>query len=186
MEQLKTELAPESKPEDVTPIKELELLVKKRKEVGLELSEEVRAKKLKKQIDYVLKQQGKFQKMLVQYQETAKKGQSCVMSQVKVAASVLGNETFKMLKNIFRVEVPEEKDENGVVIRKATSYINYKPLLNEARLAIVLQRDSRIKSGKRKRTTGRSSDRRIHSTTLGFIYRRNKEELAQSTATKKE
>lgn len=86
----------------------------------------------------------------------------------------VGKKEFALLKTLATVATPEKKDEKGEVIQKATSHLNHELLFQEGQNLITILRESRMKSGKRKRTTGRSSKRKAHRSRLNAIIERNK------------
>jgi hypothetical protein len=90
------------------------------------------------------------------------------------AEAQVGKDEYDALVAVCTVQVPEKKDKDGNVLQPASSNVNYRALLAEAKNLAVLQREKRIKAGERKRSTGRSSRRRRHSSTLQVILNRNK------------
>lgn len=84
----------------------------------------------------------------------------------------LGYEEFDALVAICTVKQPETKDDKGNVTKKASEFVNWKALFAEAKNMVVLRREQRILRGERKRSTGRSSDRKRHKTSLKFIKER--------------
>lgn len=100
------------------------------------------------------------------------------MAQMKVEMERLkervGKKEFSFLKTLATVSIPAKTDEKGEVIQAASSYINYDLLFAEGKNMITILRESRIKAGKRKRTTGSRSSRRAQKARLAAIIARNK------------
>src|SRR5271166_4435800 len=85
-----------------------------------------------------------------------------------------GRKITKNLRDICTIHTPEQKNEAGEVTAKATSFVNHRALVLEARLVLALKREGRIVGGQRKRSSGRGSDRTMHNATVKFIDNRNK------------
>jgi hypothetical protein len=128
------------------------------------------SKRMKKKMQT---QQKAMVEMFRRYQQKQAKDKSKLKQEVATMRGYLGEEDFKALRDICTIHTPEQKNEQGEVTVKASSFVNNKALLREARLVLVLKREDRIKMGKRKRSTGRSSDRKAHQNTLNFINMRN-------------
>lgn len=122
-------------------------------------------------------QQQSFQQMYKNFEERREKDRLKLIKESKRMKDLIGREDYNALKDICTVHTPEQKYENGQVTAKATSFVNHKALIEEAKLVLVLQREERIKAGLRKRSTGRSSDRQMHRSTMNFIHMRNDDTL---------
>lgn len=120
------------------------------------------------------KQQEHFAKMFADYQAKQRRSYLKVLSRVRVLKEEMGADDFNVLKDICTVRTPEVKNEAGEVTQEAKSQVNYQALLAEGRLVIALNRESRIKAGLRKRSSGNTSTRRNHSIIIKFIEARNK------------
>lgn len=94
-------------------------------------------------------------------------------TELRVLEGQIGKKDFAMLKDICTVHTPEQKNEQGEVTQAASSYVNKKALLVEARNLLVLKREDRMKQGLRKRSTGRSSRRTAHNSAVRYLTQRN-------------
>jgi hypothetical protein len=126
-------------------------------------------------------QQKSFQQMYKNFEERREKDRLKLLKESKRMKDLIGREDYNALKDICTVHTPEQKDEKGEVTTKASSFVNHKALIEEAKLVLVLQREERIKAGLRKRSTGRSSDRQAHRSTMNFIHMRNDDTLKKET-----
>lgn len=172
-EKMSEALKEETKPQPPS----IESLRKKRVEEGLSLREALQLNKLEKTAKKIKRNMKAQQEFLTKFYITPREKQQVRLEKkVKVVKSWLHPDDFKMLENIFTVNVPEKKDEKGEVTEKAYSYVNYEGLLLEARNVLVVQREERMKSGKRSRSSGRSSDRKTHKASLKMLLKRNAEE----------
>lgn len=176
----------DAKPAEPTTEEKIQAILAKRKEAPLSLKDSTELRKLKKQLKAIQVQRGYFQKMIGQWRRNDDKAKKRLLSQVRAASKTLGAQNFSMLKDLYTQVVPEQKDDKGEVIQPATTTVNYQGLLVEARHAIVIEREARIKAGKRKKTTGRSSSRRDHRNTFNFLTRRNAEEAIKQVQAVKE
>lgn len=120
------------------------------------------------------KQQQEFTEMFKRYNERRARDQKRLRAESDRMRVLLGKEDYTNLRDICTVHTPEQKNEAGEVTAKATSFVNHRALVTEAKLVLALKREERIVSGKRKRTTGRGSDRAAHIATVKFIDNRNK------------
>lgn len=118
-----------------------------------------------------------------QLRETAKATKR-LKATVKVLRKNLGKESFNKLKDLMTTIVPEEKNEKGEVVKESYKEINYVGIISEGLNLIALLREERIKQGKRKKTTGRSSRRRSHRNQINFLNRRS--ELLKTEEVKQE
>lgn len=178
-----TAVEPTANPEDtpkaekLTAVGELTLLLQKQKQDGLNLREQLRRDRLKKQIVHGQRQRkhqnNMFRKMYIAPQ---RKQLNALMNRVGVIRSSISKQDFQLLRELFTVQVPEQKNESGEVTQAAASYVNWYGLLQEGKNVIVVQREERIKAGLRKRTTGRRSDRASHRSAIDLILKRNAEE----------
>lgn len=166
-------------PVEPTPEQKLKTLLEKRKTGEFTLKDSIELRRLKKQMAAMSVQAKYFRKLMGQWRRSDDKSRNRLLNQVKAAARTLGKENFAMLKDLYTQNIPEVRNAEGVVTQEASSQINYQGLLAEARNAIVIERDSRIKSGKRKKTTGRSSKRRLQKNTFNFLTKRNAEETVK-------
>lgn len=170
------------KAKEPTAQDKLNVLLARSKEYYLTTREELEMRRLKKQIKMGSRARAKQRTMVEKYfLEPQKKKNAKLMKQVEVAKSQIGRKNFQMLRDLFTVPVNEQKDETGKIIQPASSYVNYEGLIAESKNVIVIQREERINSGKRKRSTGRSSDRKAHKGALSFLLNRN-QEAAKETA----
>jgi len=132
------------------------------------LSEKKMAKMSKKSN----KQIKKIMKMI---QDNQRKNQVKMKEEIERMKISVGKENFNALKAICTIQIPEKKDEQGNVIQAAANQVNFQALEKEVKNLLVLQREKRILEGKRKRSTGRSSDRKAHKARYKFLLNRNKE-----------
>jgi len=156
-----------------TPAERLNELKALQKEGVLSTKQSLEMRKLNKVSSSAKKQQKSFQKMVKSWQENQSKQNRRLMQSVKEVFDIIGKKNFKMLKDLYTVNVEEKKDDQGNVTQKASSYVNYVGLLQEAKHVIIVEREARIKAGKRKRTTGKSSKRSAHQLALRFLENRN-------------
>ena len=140
-----------------------------------ELQNEPKLKISSNEIKKTKKQNKKMRKFFSQMKEVQANNKRKFERKIEILKQILGKEDFNALKSICTVKTEEKKDSNGNIIVKAKSEVNYTALLIEGRLAVALNRESRIKAGKRKRTSGSASNRATHSKTVKFINKRNKE-----------
>lgn len=89
--------------------------------------------------------------------------------ELSLLRTLLGSETFKYLKNVCTIKTEEEKDSNGNITKPASTRIDIEKLLSEGRYYVALNREERINKGLRKRTTGRSSDRKAHRDVINYL-----------------
>jgi len=109
-----------------------------------------------------------YQNYLVQVESMRKKEEA----KFKQLKSVVGKDVYKNLRKACTETVPEVKAEDGTVTTPARQVVNKGKFLRELSLAIVVLREDRILKGKRKRSTGRSSDRKNHKQSLKAILTR--------------
>lgn len=140
---------------------------------------------------YNQKKLKKVIKKMHKMQESASKAYKLALKREKSAIDVLkrqlGKEMFLKLKNVCTDTVPEVKDENGNVTKNASSSVNWEMFKREARLVIAAAREDRIRSGKRKKSSGSTSQKQNHTSAMKFIELRNevlKELQSNSTSTK--
>jgi len=168
-------------PKEPTPQEKVKALLEQRKEEGLSLSEELQLSRLQKKLKKAKRNQNAQREMFEKlFLGAQKKRVAKMMKQVRVARELIGREDYKMLRDIFTVKTEEKKDEKGNVLSPARTDVNYYGLLLESKNVIAMQREQRIKAGKRKRSTGRSSDRRAHKSLLNFLLNRNAEEAKKT------
>ncbi len=109
-----------------------------------------------------------YQNYLVQVESMRKKEEA----KLKQLKSVVGKDVYKNLRKACTETIPEVKAEDGTVTTPAKKVVNKGKFLRELSLAIVVLREDRILKGKRKRSTGRSSDRKNHKQSLKAILTR--------------
>lgn len=174
------------KAKEPTAQDKLNVLLDRQKGFHLTMKEQMEMKRLRKTIKAQSRmrkaQRGMFEEYFLKPQ---KKSQAKMMKQVRVVREQIGRQDFKMLRDIFTQNTPEQKDEAGNVLQPASSQVNYQALLAESKHVIVMQREHRIQAGLRKRTTGRSSDRKSHKGTLNFLLARNAEETVKAAQAEK-
>jgi len=135
----------------------------------------LQAGKLRKAALAKRKQDSYFKKMVKQYSKKSNELNDQIERKFELLEEALGSEDFAMLKDICMVTVPEVKDESGAITQEAKTELNREALLVEGRHLLVLKREDRILKGLRKRSTGRSSSRRMHSAYVKFLSQRNQE-----------
>ena len=137
----------------------------------------------------IAKQQKKFGKLMATWRKAQMKRQGRVTRQLKDLSSKIGHDDFEALKAMVTTFYPEKKDDKGVVVQEAYNSVNYAALIVEAKNFLVLRRERRM-SGyttenpetkeetyhppTRKRSTGRTSDRKAHRNTYNYILERGK------------
>lgn len=131
----------------------------------------------KRQRKQMKEQQAKFAKMFQGYEERRAKAEKKLKEESLRMKDLIGRTDYNVLKDICTIHTPEQKDEKGEVTAEASSFVNHKALIEEAKLLLVLKREERIKLGTRKRSTGRSSDRKAHGGLVNFINQRNDDTL---------
>jgi len=147
--------------------------------------EEKKAAPLSKKVEKQRKAQEKqFKKMMDNFRANRVKANQTLKFRLDLLKRQLGKDDFNALKSICTVEVPEQKDADGKVIQEAKTVVNKQALLVEASHLLVLMREERMKKGLRKRTTGRSSDRKAHKSMLAFLTKRNKQSAAENVTAK--
>lgn len=133
------------------------------------------ARKARKTLRAKAAQENAFAKMIKNHRARYERATSLVKSSLAELRSLMPKEDLKMLKDICMVETPEQKNEAGEVTQASKKTLNKHALLVEARHAMVLQREQRIKDGQRKRSTGRHSKRATHSGMVNFLNSRTAE-----------
>lgn len=178
------EAAATEKAKEPTAQDKLNVLLERQKGFHLTMREEMQMRRLKKEIKAGTRSRGSQREMINKYFiEPQKKKQEKLMKQVRVVKDQIGRKDFQMLRDLFTVQTPEQKDEAGKVIQPTSSYVNYEGLIAEAKNVIVMQREMRMVAGKRSRKSGRSSDRKSHKLAYAFLMDRNQEaskELAKT------
>ena len=135
----------------------------------------------KKQRNSIGLQQKQLKELYAKINAQQAKNRRKVRTEVARIAAALGPDDFKNLKEICTYQVPEQKGPDGAIVQKAESRVNFRALIIEGRQAIVLNREARIVAGLRKRSTGRSSDRKAHRSTLNFVNMRTAATLETET-----
>ena len=138
--------------------------------------------KLSNKMRKLMKKQQKMMKSnyenyLVQIQSVRRKEEA----KFKQLKSVVGNDVYKNIRKACIETTAEIKDEAGNIVQPETKAVNKGKFLRELSLAIIVLREDRILKGKRKRSTGRSSNRKAHKTALKAILERF--ELIKQTET---
>ena len=126
-------------------------------------------------------QQQAVNKMFKRYEESQAKAQKQLNAKVRRLRNELGKEDFEVLKDICTIRTPEQKNDKGEVTQEASSVVNFRALFIEGRFALTLNREARILAGKRKRTTGRGSDRIAHKNLVNYINSRSSETAQTET-----
>lgn len=126
-----------------------------------------------KQKKSIEKQEKQLKKLYAQMRNQRARANRKLATQIRQIKNALGKEDFKNLKDICTIHTPEQKGPNGEVVQKAQTTVNYRALVAEGRQALVLNRQARIETGKRKRSTGRSSQRVAHSSALRHVNMRS-------------
>jgi len=174
-------------PSEPTLEEKIQAILLSRKQNGfLSLKDDTELRLLRKQSKAVKSQREYFQKVMKQWRRNDENNRNQLLRRVRVVAKILGKENFEMLKDLYTVNTPEQRNDTGEVTAQSSSIVNYKGLLVEAKHAICLEREARIKSGNRSRKSGNSSERRAHKILLNFLTKRNAEELVKQTQETKE
>lgn len=97
---------------------------------------------------------------------------------------IIGKNDFALLKDICTVNNPEQKNDKNEVTQEASTFVNKKALMTEARHLIVLQREERMKNGLRKRSSGTSRERAAHNSMVRFLTSRNEEAAKENAVSK--
>jgi hypothetical protein len=113
-----------------------------------------------------------YQKQFNDYMEYSRRKQVEETKKFKLLKYQVGANIYNNLKKACMVTVPEQKNEAGEVVQKSKTVLDANKFLRELHLAIVVLREARIIEGKRKRTTGRSSNRAYHNSVMSAIKER--------------
>lgn len=137
-----------------------------------------------KQIKNMYKQRRYLGKVIVTMRHERQKKQNRVNRQLKELEKQIGTDDFEAIKVMVTTFHPEQKDEKGNVVQQAHNAVNHKALLTEAKNFLILRRERRMKNIEnpdgtvtartRKRTSGRSSDRKAHKIAYNHIIERGK------------
>lgn len=166
-----------------TPKELLQKLKDDRKfQSGLTVSQQLEMRRLSKKLNGQSRQGAQFRAMFEQYNKRQTDHARRMMTRVRVLADTIGRHNMRMLKDLFTVNVPEQKDAEGAVTQAAHTYINFDGLLVEGRNVIVMEREARMAAGQRKRTTGRHSRRTMHNSAYNYLMKRNETEAAKQVA----
>jgi hypothetical protein len=133
-----------------------------------------------------MKKMDKQRKMLMKLIKASRasqlKKQGALTRQLGVLRKAVGDSNFEAIKAIATTFYPEKKDDKGNVTQEAYNSVNYKALMAEARHLIVMQREKRIREGTRRRSSGRSSDRKAHSLTYRYLIDRGNKAVENKEA----
>jgi hypothetical protein len=132
----------------------------------------------KKQKKSVARQERQLKQLYARAKTEQERSRRKVRNSVAFLKSVLGAEDFNNLKDICSYNIPEQKGPDGSIVQAAKKGVNYRALIVEGNLVIAMNRESRILSGKRKRTTGRASKRKSHRSTVNYANMRSQVTLA--------
>lgn len=124
------------------------------------------------------KQSKRMQGFIKKLQDHNKKNRDKFNQTLAQLKSRLGVDEFNALQAICTIKQAEQKDAEGKVISEAQEFVNWRAFLAEAKNLLVLRKQARIAAGKRKKTTGRSSDRKKHRSSLKFLEERAKATIA--------
>jgi hypothetical protein len=113
-----------------------------------------------------------FQKQVDDYYEFSRQKQVEETKKFKLLKYQVGKNIYNNLKKASMLTLPERKDENGQILEKSRVVLDANKFLRELHFAIVVLREDRILKGKRKRTTGRASNRAYHSSVIRAIKER--------------
>jgi hypothetical protein len=122
-----------------------------------------------------------MKKMMAAHASEQERRQRKLMTEISKLKSALGKDDFEALKSICTIHQKEVIGPDGSVMQKASSTVNYQALLVEGRQALAINREQRILAGKRKRSTGRSSDRKAHKGLIDFLNKRAEKTLETET-----
>ncbi len=126
------------------------------------------------------KQMRNQMRMMARWKSTQAKKNRLLRGDLKRAKFLVGKDAYNDLREICTIPIPEQKDKDGKVTEEASSYVNKYALINELRNLIVLKREDRIQAGKRKRSTGRSSQRKTHSGTVRLLNKRSSDTITDA------
>lgn len=135
----------------------------------------------KTQLKAFKKMQKQQNKAIAKMMERNAKTKEKLNKELKTLKRKVGNDSWKVLTDICTVNVPEQKNDEGVVIQEANTYVNKYALLVEAKNLLVMMRQSRIDKGLRKKTSGSSSQRRAHKSKYDFLMGRGKKAKEENT-----
>jgi hypothetical protein len=123
------------------------------------------AKQLTKYKKFMRKQVSAYKRYMEQ-QRHKKDKETRLLRRLKEA---VGGEHLAALVSKHTTVTPETKDESGNVTQKETKALDIRAVEQGCRDLIVINRENRILSGKRKRSTGRGSDRASHSNRVKYL-----------------
>jgi hypothetical protein len=135
----------------------------------------IKAAKLRKTNIARKKQQNGYKRMIEQYTANYKDSLAQIQRQLDLIEQQVGKADFNMLKDICTNITPAKLNEAGEIETPEKKEVNKAALIREGLNLIVLKREERIKAGLRKRSTGRSSDRKAHRSAVTFLNNRNEE-----------
>lgn len=140
------------------------------------------------------KQRERLGKLIVIMRRKQMQDQARLNRSLKELKKKIGTDDFEAIKAMVTTFHPEKKDEKGNVVQQAYNSVNYQALLVESKNFLVLRRERRMRDivgedgvttpRTRRRTTGRSSDRKAHKSRYLYIIERgkkaveNKEEIS--------
>lgn len=172
--------------QELSPKEKLDNLLKLQKEEGLSVKQETEKRKLQKGLKMFKRQRNQFQKMLNKWRSQDSKRQGTLLNATAAARREIGEKNFAMLKDLYTINVPEQKDETGNVTQQAQTVVNYPGLVRESKHVVAMERESRILAGKRSRRSGSSNTRRVHKSTMDFLLKRTAEETVRQAQEKAE
>jgi len=140
----------------------------------------IKAAKLRKLNIARKKQQNGYKKMIERYTANYRDSLDQIQRQLDLIEKQVGSADFKMLKDICTNVTPAKLNEAGEIETPEKKEVNKAALIREGLNLIVLKREERIKAGLRKRSTGRSSDRKAHKSAVTFLNNRNEEAKKRS------
>jgi len=133
------------------------------------------------------KQQKKLMKYIMKMRKNQYKANGKVSKELNALKKIIGVEDYEAIVAVATTFHHEEKDKDGKVTKEAYNQTNWQAVIVEAKNLLVLRREKRMKgetlpdgtvvSPKRKRTTGRSSDRKAHKAKYAFIVKRGQEAI---------
>lgn len=139
------------------------------------------------------KQQKQQKKMIANYTKNVKTQNEKFQAKVERVKTAIGKENFTVLKDLYTSKIPYRNNEqNQKVYLKPEEEVksedstiqydhqtNWTGLFKEVTYLVATMREQRIKEGKRKRSSGRSSDRKRHSNIIEFLTKRNEQGLVE-------
>lgn len=126
-----------------------------------------------KQRKNLKRNQQAYKKQMEDYIEFSKTKQAQEAKKFQILKERVGRNIYKNLKKASTVTIPEKKnEETGAVLEAERTVLDKDKFLRELNFAVIVLREDRILKGVRKRSTGRSSDRREHAAVIRHIKAR--------------